>query len=121
MVRAEVAVVLERPNWANTASTCCWAGAISSGFSAEAAISPCAGGGGPNGVQGKGLPTYIYHGADDRVVVRIEALLVDEAGGERRAAGLLVERVAFSPPDRQAMRLAQEIEDPCGYHQIQIT
>ena len=33
-----------------------------------AAISPCAGGGGPGGVEGKGLPTYIYHGADDAVV-----------------------------------------------------
>ncbi len=33
-----------------------------------AAISPCAGGGGPRGVVGKGLPTYIYHGADDGVV-----------------------------------------------------
>ena len=42
MVRADVAVVLALPNCANTASTWCWAGAISSGFSAEAAISPCA-------------------------------------------------------------------------------
>ncbi|MFV1959340.1 MAG: HEAT repeat domain-containing protein, partial [Planctomycetota bacterium] len=33
-----------------------------------AAISPCAGGGGPNGVAGRGLPVYIYHGTDDKVV-----------------------------------------------------
>ncbi len=33
-----------------------------------AAISPCAGGGGPAGVDSKGLPVYIYHGTDDKVV-----------------------------------------------------
>ncbi len=33
-----------------------------------AAISPCAGGGGPAGVDTAGLPTYIYHGSDDNVV-----------------------------------------------------
>ena len=33
-----------------------------------AAMSPCAGGGGPNGVQSKGLSVYIYHGADDNIV-----------------------------------------------------
>ncbi len=33
-----------------------------------AACAPCAGGGGPNGVASKGLPIYIFHGADDGVV-----------------------------------------------------
>ncbi|MCE9634448.1 MAG: hypothetical protein K8T90_01980 [Planctomycetes bacterium] len=33
-----------------------------------AGIAPCAGGGGPGGVDGLGLPTYIYHGSDDNVV-----------------------------------------------------
>lgn len=45
-----------------------------------AAISPCAGGGGPGGVASKGLPTYIYHGADDGVV---------GPGGDRAAAKAL--------------------------------
>ena len=42
-----------------------------------AAISPCAGGGGPNGVAGSGLPVYIYHGSDDGIV---------GAGSDRSAA-----------------------------------
>ena len=42
-----------------------------------AAIAPCAGGGGPNGVDGKGLPVYIFHGADDGIV---------GAGSDRSAA-----------------------------------
>lgn len=33
-----------------------------------AAIAPCAGGGGPNGVDPSVLPVYVYHGADDAVV-----------------------------------------------------
>jgi hypothetical protein len=33
-----------------------------------AACAPCAGGGGPNGISSKGLPVYIYHGTDDRIV-----------------------------------------------------
>jgi poly(3-hydroxybutyrate) depolymerase len=42
-----------------------------------AAISPCAGGQGPNGVAGTGLPVYIFHGTDDGVV---------PVGGDRSAA-----------------------------------
>ncbi len=33
-----------------------------------AAISPCAGGGGPGGITGDGVPVYVYHGGDDGVV-----------------------------------------------------
>jgi len=33
-----------------------------------AACAPCAGGGGPNGIDSKGLPVYVYHGTDDNIV-----------------------------------------------------
>lgn len=46
-----------------------------------AAIAPCAGGGGPNGVGELELPTYIYHGSDDEIV---------GASGDRAAAQQLM-------------------------------
>ena len=33
-----------------------------------AACAPCAGGGGPNGIDSKGLPVYVFHGTDDNIV-----------------------------------------------------
>ncbi|MCG3135022.1 MAG: hypothetical protein HMLKMBBP_02515 [Planctomycetes bacterium] len=56
-----------------------------------AAISPCAGGGGPNGVDAAGLPVYVYHGSDDHIV---------GPGSDRSAAkALLANEKAKKRPD----------------------
>jgi pimeloyl-ACP methyl ester carboxylesterase len=62
-----------------------------------AAIAPCAGGGGPGGVDGLGLPTYIYHGSDDGIVgpdsdrSAAKALLGGEGKSKSRFDGVYTE------------------------------